>query len=98
MDLVNAMKYIAEQAAPHMVVANGETYTDKRLTRVPQEMRAEPIKMRTLTSLLDYIGSDVDELDVSTKYMIHVVSPTRVELVSSLDSDRMRETLAVVEA
>ena len=98
MDLRNAMEYIAEQAAPHMVVANGETYTDKRLTRVPQEMRAEPIKMRTLTSLLDYIGSDVDDLDVSTKYMIHVVSPTRVELVSSLDSDRMRETLAVAEA
>lgn len=98
MDLRNAMEYIAEQAAPHVVEINGDTYTDRRLTRVPQELRAEPIKMRTLTSLLDYICSDVDELDVSTKYMIHVVSPTRVELVSSLDSDRMRETLAVAEA
>ena len=30
MDLRNAMEYIAENAAPHMVIANGETYTDKR--------------------------------------------------------------------
>lgn len=98
MDLRNAMEYIAENAAPHMVIANGETYTDKRMTRVPQELRAEPVHMRTLTSLLDYICSDVDELDVCRKYMIHVVSPTRVELVSCLDCDRMRETLVIVEA
>ena len=42
MDLRNAMEYIAEQAAPHVVEINGDTYTDKRMTRIPQEMRAEP--------------------------------------------------------
>ena len=30
--------------------------------------------------------------------MVHVVSPTRVEMISALDSDRMRETLVVVNA
>lgn len=98
MDLRNAMEYIVENAAPHTVEINGETYADKRLTRVPQELRAEPIRMRTLTSLLDYTLANVDELDVRARYIIHVVSPTRVELVSCLDLDRMRETLAIVEA
>lgn len=98
MDLRNAMEYIAEQAAPHVVEINGDTYTDKRMTRIPQEMRAEPIQMRTLTSLLDYISSNVDELDACRKYMVHVTSPTRVDLVSCLNFDRMRETLAIVEA
>ena len=92
MDLRNAMEYIAEQAAPHVVEINGDTYTDKRM------MRAEPIQMRTLTSLLDYISSNVDELDACRKYMVHVTSPTRVDLVSCLNFDRMRETLAIVEA
>lgn len=98
MDLRNAMEYIAEQAAPHVVEINGDTYTDKQMTRIPQEMRAEPIQMRTLTSLLDYISSNVDELDACRKYMVHVTSPTRVDLVSCLNFDRMRETLAIVEA
>ena len=52
--------------------------------------------MTTLRSLVDYIKSGADEME--EKMIIHVVSPTQVQLYSGLDSDRLREYMVAVNA
>lgn len=97
MDLTrNAMEYIAELTVPNLVQHEGEVFADKKLYRIEKELRATPITVHTLSSMLDYILSDVDP--VKGRMIVHVVSPERVELISALDGDRKRETLMVAEA
>lgn len=87
----NAMEYIVEQAQPKVIELDGERYSDKRLIRIPWNERAEALRVSTLTSLVEYIKSEVDNIE--SKMLVHVVSPTEVQLVSSLDLDRKREVL-----
>lgn len=87
----NAMEYIAEQAQPKVIELDGERYSDRHLIRIPWNERAEALRVSTLTSLVDYIKSEVD--NVESKMLVHVVSPTEVQLISSLDLDRKREVL-----
>ena len=58
--------------------------------------KANAIEMHTLTSLVDYIKSDVDEM--SEKMIVEVASPTKVNLYSQLDYNRDREKLVSVSA
>lgn len=52
--------------------------------------------MHTLTSLVDYIKANIDTM--AKKMIIHVVSPTEVQMYSSLDCDRKREYMVEVNA
>ncbi len=90
-----ALKYIVDLAAPTVQTIDGITYSDKELDRVAYKPMAEPILLSTLTSLLDYIHSDLDQMG---HMFIHICSPTRVEMYSCLDGDRERERIATVEA
>lgn len=89
--IAKAIDKILGLADPHLVHVNGEEYTDKPLTRIPLELRAEPITVHTLTGFVDYIQGMKEDKDVM--YLIHVVSPTEVQMISALDGDRKRETL-----
>ena len=53
--------------------------------------------MNNLSSLVDFIKKSKPDFKAG-HYIVQVVSPTEVRLFSSLDADRKRETLAVVEA
>ena len=94
--LKEALKYIAAQASPTIQNIDGETYSDKPLHRIKHNPKAEPIKMNTLTSLIDYLKSGIDVLDAVL--FIHVQSPTKVSVFSPLDDDRDRECLVEVNA
>lgn len=91
-----AINRILELAPPVLQEINGRKYSDKQLNLIDKEVRATHISMNTLTGLIDYIKGTKDFKDIP--YIIQVVSPTEVHLISSLDSDRKRETLAVVKA
>ena len=52
--------------------------------------------MNTLSSLIDYIKANVDEM--SGKMIIHVQSPTLVQMYSELDYERKREYMVEVNA
>ena len=91
-----ALEYLVELAKPEIITVDGRTYTDKQLERVVCDPMATAIHMNTLSSLVDYIKSGVDKM--KGKMIIHVVSPTRVELFSQLDNERRRECVAVVNA
>lgn len=91
-----AIQYIVGLSAPSIHTIGDAIYSDKTLHRIKHNPHADPIKMNTLSSLIDYIRSGVD--DLPEKLIIHVQSPTRVQMYSALDYDRERECLAEVNA
>ena len=96
MMIKEAINRILELGEPHIMAINSEQYTDKQLHRIDNELRADSIGMTTLSSLVDYIKANRDLKDGG--YIVHIVSPTEVRLISALDADRKREVLAVVNA
>lgn len=95
--IAEAIDKILSLQQPITVKVNGEEYSTVRLNRVPKEMSADPIEVSTLSSLVKYVR-EFKETKKQVPYMAHIVSPTRVELISGLDGDRVREKLMVVNA
>ena len=92
----DALQYVVGLKEAELLVVNGDTYTDKEIYRVDNNLRAAAIEMNTLTSLVDYAKSFTVEM--SDQMLVQVVSPTEVKLISCLDSDRRRECLVSVKA
>lgn len=92
-----AIDKILSLGKPLTVMVNNEDYSTLPLKRVNKELRAEELEVATLSSLVDYIREFNRDMK-DTEYIVHVLSPTQVELISSLDSDREREALMVVKA
>ena len=92
-----AINRILELAAPEIIEIDGENYCDRKLTRIDKELRANEICMSTLSSFVAFIQNSGD-LNKGKKYIVQVVSPTEVRLISELDADRRRETLAIAGA
>lgn len=97
--LRDALKYMVELGAdvkePKVLEICGHTYAVGDLRRYDTQPKAEPVKAATLTAMVDYIKNCGAEFG---KVLIHVVSPTKVRVISDLDTDRNRETLFVSEA
>lgn len=91
-----ALQYVVGLKSADVIEINGAQYVDRNVSRVDKEIRAESIKMNTLTGLIDYLKANVDSM--AKKMLVQVVSPTEVKLLSMLDSDRKRECLVEVEA
>ena len=92
-----AIDKILDMAKPVTVKVNNEEYRTERLHRVPKEMTAEPLEVSTLSSLVQYV-TESKENKKKIPYLVHIISPTRVELISGLDGDRDREKLMIVNA
>lgn len=92
-----ALSYLMEeQSKPTFAEVNGQTYSDKRMHRIIHNPKADPIEMNTLSSLIDYIKAGIDVIKFPA--VIHIQSPTRVELYTTLDDERIRERMVVVKA
>ena len=81
---------------PKTVEINGKTYCTKDLVRYDAPEKAAPISATTLTSLVDYIKENREEL--RDRMIIQVVNETKVLLYSGLLAERDRETLFEVNA
>lgn len=91
-----AINRILELATPTTLGIEGQLYCNQNLKRVNKELRAEPLRVNSLSSLIDYIKGAKDLK--SCDYIVQIVSPEKVSLISSLDTDRERETLMVAVA
>jgi hypothetical protein len=91
-----ALQYVVGLKEAKLLEINGDTYTDKEIYRVDNNLRAAVIEMNTLTSLVDYAKAFTNEM--SDQMLVQVVSPTEVKLISCLDTDRRRECLVSVKA
>lgn len=91
-----ALKYIIDLSKPTIEGIDGQVYSDKPLHRIKHNPKAEPIKMNTLSSLIEYLKVGVD---IPNRLMfVHIQSPTRVSVYSALDKERDREYLVEVNA
>lgn len=96
-----ALEYVVGLKKPRKEEIYGDIYVSKKeeLYRVDTELRASSLVMSTLTSLVDYIKSNIDNSGIGEeKLIVHVASPTKVFLLSELDGDRKRENLIEVNA
>lgn len=91
-----ALEYIVGMRKPEILYVNGEDYSDKPLHRISYNPKADAIHMSTLSSLIEYIKKSVDEMQ--GQMIIHVQSPTHIEMYSQLDSERKRECVVEVDA
>lgn len=91
-----AIEYIVGLRKPEILDINGEQYSDKPLQRIKHIPKAAPITMSTLSSLVEYIKSNIDSY--ADKMIIHIQSPTKVSFYSKLDDERDRECIAEVNA
>ena len=92
----DALEYIVGMKKPNITEIGGQTYSDKKLERISYEPHIEPFKLSTLDSLIKYIKSDL--VVPVTPFFLHIVSEKSVKMLSTLDSDKHRECLAVVDA
>lgn len=92
----DALEYIVGMRKPNITEIDGQTYSDKKLERVSYEPLARPLELSTLDSLVEYIKWDL-EIPAQPLFL-HIESPTRVKMLSMLDKDKERESLAVVDA
>ena len=92
----DVLQYVVGLNKAGVIKINDENYTDRPVHRVDVQLRAEPIKMSTLTSLVDYLKAGLDE--TAEKMIVQVESPTSVRVISILDADRKREELVQVTA
>ena len=90
-----ALKYIVGMKAPEYKVIGDQMYSDKELHRIVHNPHADPIRMNTLESFVEYVKSGVDRLG---HMIVHVTSPTTVYFYSVLDQERTREKLVEVVA
>lgn len=98
-----ALQYIvglSEAKVQDITLPDGtvQTYSDKQLCRLSKyiPMVDKAINMCTLTSLVDYIKGNID--DMSEKMIIQVADPETVVLFSCLNEERKREKMVVVNA
>lgn len=91
-----AINRILELAAPNIIAIDGRNFSDKSLNEIDKELRAKSLSVNTLSSLVDYVKKAEDFKGI--QYIIQIVSPTEVSLISSLDSDRKREVLVEANA
>lgn len=92
-----ALQYLVqlgEESEPIIQLDQG-TYSRVDLTRV-KEPKAQGLSISTLTGFIDYIKSNIDEIE--TKLLIHVISPTKVSLYGPLNADRERECYLIAGA
>ncbi len=94
--LKKALEYLVGLDKPNLVELNGATFCDKNLERVVTDQYADCFRLTTLSSLVDYIKSNVDEM--KGHMFVHVESPTMVSLFSQLDGNREREHVVKVIA
>lgn len=94
-NLKEALEYVVGlglDASPTEVLEiAGKTYANRSLSRYDKPAYADPVKASTLTALVDYIENCAAEF--KGNMIVHIVSPTRVRLMSELDAERNREVL-----
>lgn len=96
-----ALQYIAslavESESIEVIDICGRTYANKNLYRYDnKDDHAEPMQLHTLSAVVDYISSCNNEFPGDM--ILHIVSPTKVRLMSELDGLRKREVLVEAEA
>ncbi|AYC30020.1 hypothetical protein [Paenisporosarcina cavernae] len=89
------VSYLLELKRPETIEAAGKVYSTNQLYRLDTEQKVQPIELRSLSGIVDYIKSNFDH---DRKLMIHVESPTRVNVFDSLNDVNDRRSYVAAKA
>lgn len=93
-----ALQYIVGMKEAQITELNGHTYTDKKLFEVmPERNYAKPFVISTLSSLMDYLNSNPDNIDLK-KAVLHISDYKAIEVFSTLDLYKAREDFIICKA
>ena len=96
--LKEAMKFLLDTSKPEIVDIDGRKYSNKKMEQIAEEKYPAPIKLTTLTGLMDYIAFENLQSERENELIMQVVSPTRVLLYSKLDYEQNRKQYVEVNA
>lgn len=88
-----ALQYIVGLSDIKTIEHNYETYSDRQLHRVPNEIEVpDPLVVNALSGFMDYVAADEGRVADCTgePQYIQIASPTEVRLVSVLNTDNKR--------
>lgn len=84
---------IQKAVAVETVDIGGKKFTSQPVHEVPAQRLAKVLKTATLQSIVDYFGAGIDAAGTTDEgFVIHVASPSLVDVLLWLDDDRQRET------
>lgn len=89
------VQYLLELKREEVVEVGGHKYSTRSLTRLDVEQGVESIEIRSLSGLVDYIKSNFDH---ERSLMIHVESPTKVNVFDPLNDMNDRRTYIKAKA
>jgi hypothetical protein len=89
----DAVQAIKDSVATTIIEISGEDYTSRPVFVPPAEAKDETLDVHTLSGVIDYLSANIDEA-LPAAHAIHIVGPSKVNLVSLLDGrPRRREVL-----
>lgn len=89
-------QYLSELRRDELVEAEGRTYSTRQLYLINEgKPKVSAFTVRNLSGLVDYVKSKFDNED---KLIIHVESPTQVNLFDALDTTGERRTYMKAKA
>lgn len=87
-----ALEYIFSNFEPRIIRENGKIFSDKELIEIDSKSDIEELNLSTLTSLVDYIKFNKDNLDYKNLILI-VNNHDEVILKTSIDSRNKRDKI-----
>lgn len=83
-----AMEYFSKMTNIAIMREGGNSYSTQPLHRLDKEAKVDPIRIQSLTGVVEYIQSGFDH---DEKVMIHVEDPTSVNVYTALNRDKDRQ-------
>ena len=99
--IAKAMEWIRENTKPVLMEADGAQWSNRKLDRVESIQTLDMANFYTLTSLVDYLRSEVDVPNDFVKHLfVNVVSPESIAVYSEANKDNhyKRTQIAKVSA
>ncbi|PUB12600.1 hypothetical protein [Paenisporosarcina sp. OV554] len=81
------VSYLLELKRPETIESAGKVYSTNQLYRLDKEQEVGAINVRSLSGLVDYVKSNFDH---ERHLMIHVESPTKVNVFDALNESNDR--------
>lgn len=83
------IQFLLDLKRPETIEAAGKVYSTNQLFRLDKEQEVSAINVRSLSGLVDYVKSNFDH---ERSLMIHVKSPTEVNVFDALNDINDRRT------
>ena len=94
-----AIEKIQEMCRGQVFDIDGEHYSDMKLQRIePPEYRPSVLKLYSLDALIEILKEETSKISKNKDVFVNVITPTRIEVVTTYDDKATRDWLFSVDA